>query len=353
MVWVSLTVLAGALWGGATAGPARASGSELVGTFTITAGSCAGGSVTGSYFRMIAPGGTPDGPYMSNNGSACSNQQYTPMSPGSDGGFESGRYQPQPSPEFDSSGNSLASRIITPASFYGVNYGVSTNPVDPQTGIKVPPPNVTSEGNSLSADLRAFSVSWNRQQFNQGTPKPDGTSPGNTRPATGTYDPRSGAYTLRWTSQIIGGPFNGFAGLWNLEGRFIPAGHSTASAPTGPASNGATAGSSTGQALGTGPASGSGSGSGMTQTPTAGSGAASALSSPRVPSSVATATTPTSAVASAPAARGRSASPAPNGRGGGSGRWLLKLAAAAGLVVLASLLGLELSRRRRSLSRVG
>ena len=35
---------------------------------------------------------------------------------------------------------------------------------------------------------------------------------------TGTYNADTKAYTLDWTSQIVGGPFNNFSGHWHLEG---------------------------------------------------------------------------------------------------------------------------------------
>lgn len=196
----------------------------LRGTFALQAGACAGGAVSGSYFRMILHSGSPSGPFLDNSSSACSNQSYTLLAAGTDGGLVTGAYQAQPSPAFDGNGNGRANRITKPTRFYGVDFAASTNPVDPQTRRDVPAPVVTAEGSALTADLRAFTVSWNSQQFNQGTPKPDGSLPGNTRRATGTYDARTGAFTLQWTSQIQGGPFDGFTGLWHLTGRFTPAG---------------------------------------------------------------------------------------------------------------------------------
>jgi hypothetical protein len=50
-------------------------------------------------------------------------------------------------------------------------------------------------------------------------PKPTVTGSG----ATGTLDPKTHAFVLQWTSHIEGGPFNGFTGLWHLEGIFEPA----------------------------------------------------------------------------------------------------------------------------------
>lgn len=196
----------------------------LRGTFALQAGACAGSAASGSYFRMILHSGGPNGPFLDNSSSACSNQSYTLLAPGTDGGLVTGGYQPQPSPVFDSNGNGRAERITRPTRFYGVDFATSTNQVDPQTKRDVPAPVVTASGSSLTADLRAFTVSWNSQQFNQGSPKPDGSLPGNTRRATGTYDARTGAFTLQWTSQIQGGPFDGFTGLWHLTGRFTPAG---------------------------------------------------------------------------------------------------------------------------------
>jgi hypothetical protein len=37
---------------------------------------------------------------------------------------------------------------------------------------------------------------------------------------SGTYNAKTGAYTIDWSSQIIGGPFDGFTGVWHLEGTF-------------------------------------------------------------------------------------------------------------------------------------
>ena len=239
----------------------------MVGIFTITAGSCSGGTVSGSYFRMILQGGNASGPYLSNSDSTCSNQSYTPMSPGTDGGLASGSYQPQPSPAFDASGNSLADRIITPADFYGVRYGASTQPVDPQTGDSVPAPSITLSGSTLGGQASAVSVSWNNQYFNQGSPKPDGTYPGDTTPLSGTYNPATGAYTMQWTSQIVGGPFNGFSGLWSLTGRFVPGGPKATSSAASGAAHGGTATGAVGSAAG-GASSTPGQASGSSSTPT-------------------------------------------------------------------------------------
>jgi hypothetical protein len=203
--------------------PESAGAASLVGTLRLIAGSCSGSTVTGTYLRMILPSGNPSGPYMSNSDSTCHDQSYTPLAPGSDGGLAVGQYQPQPSPPFDAKGNALADRITAPATFYGTAFATSTNRVDPQTGRQVPAPQLTVSGSSLSADLRSFAVTWNNQYFNQGSPKPDGSEPGNTRTASGTYNPATHAFTLNWTSQVVGGPFDKFTGQWHLQGTFVPA----------------------------------------------------------------------------------------------------------------------------------
>jgi hypothetical protein len=233
---------------------AAAAGPEpLVGTFRITAGSCAGGKTAGSRFRMVVPTGGPGGPYVSNNDSTCSDHSYTLLSPGTDGGLQTGTRQPEPSPAFDGSGNSLAKRITKPARFYGVLFSTSTNAIDPQTGAHVAAPTLAVQNGAISGDLRAFAASWNRQEFNQGAPKPDGSTPGNTARPSGHYNADTGAFTLDWASQIKGGPFNNFTGLWHFEGTFVPA-TSTSGGSSGSSASHDTTGASSGTTAGGTPA---------------------------------------------------------------------------------------------------
>src|SRR5690349_4278242 len=100
----------------------------LVGTLELTAGSCAGGKVTGTYLRMILPSGHAGGPYLSNSDSRCSDQTYTPLSPGTDGGLRVGSYQPTPTPRFSANGDAQARRITAPATFYGTSFATATGP---------------------------------------------------------------------------------------------------------------------------------------------------------------------------------------------------------------------------------
>jgi hypothetical protein len=233
-LWVATAILAGTGLSLASAQGTAASPAPLIGTFTITAGSCSGGTASGTYLRMVLSGGSNgSGPYFSNSDSTCSDNSYTPLSPGTSGGLVTGSYQPQPSPAFDSSGNALSDQITAPVAFEGVEFSSATNPVDPQTGLHVPAPSITADGTALSGNVESFGVSWNKQEFNQGSPKPGGSSPGNTTPVTGTYNPTTGAYTLQWSSQVVGGPFNGFSAFWNLTGRFIPAAAATAGTTAG------------------------------------------------------------------------------------------------------------------------
>ena len=226
---------------GLTPAAAAPAAGELAGTFRIAAGSCSGGA-SGSYFRMILPTGNQQGPWIENGDSTCGDKTYTLLSPGTDGGLVAGSHQPAPTPGFDDKGNSLAARIIRPVTFFGVRFAASTNATDLQTGTATPAPVLRVEGGKLVGDLSAFDATWNKQSFNQGSPKPDGSRPGNTTPVTGTYDAGTGAYTLTWTSQIVGGPFNNFTGQWHLEGTFVPSGSSasvsgggSAAAPSAPA----------------------------------------------------------------------------------------------------------------------
>ena len=227
------------------------SGKELVGLFKLTPGAVDGSTISGTWFRMLQPNGKiGTGPYMINANSTADGGRVTLLSPGTSGGLRTAGYQTQPAVAFDGGGNSTASAIVAPTKFFGVKFSISTNEVDPQTKTKVPPPTVYLKDGKLTADLAAWAASWNNQNFNQGAPKPvtstqakalgqqqvervfdwvsqkylaaapKPTVTGNG--ATGTYNATTGAFELQWTSYIVGGPFNGFTGLWHLEGVFQP-----------------------------------------------------------------------------------------------------------------------------------
>jgi hypothetical protein len=224
---VTIGATALAVAGSTVAGAAPANAPKpktLVGTFKLTPGEGSGSAVTGSYFRMVLPGGTADqGPFFPNPDSAATDKTYTLAQPGTDGGLATGKYQPSPNPAFGDQGSSLAGRIIQPSPFTAINFGVSTNATDPQTTTDVPKPKITVKGGKLSGDLKAVDASWNFQDFNQGSPKPDGSKPGLTKAVSGTYDSKTRKYVLEWSSQIVGGAFNDFTGVWHFEGTFEPA----------------------------------------------------------------------------------------------------------------------------------
>ena len=199
--------------------------SSLVGVFKVTAAACsaAGAPTAGSYFRMVSSGGTTAaGPFIANADSACVDKSYTAVAPGTDGGLITGKYQPEPNPPFDAAGNGVATAILTPTKFFGVNFAVSTNKTDPVSNAATKVPTITVTKGKLAGDLDAFNVAYGKQQFNQGSPKPDGSKPGATAGPTGTYNSGPRTYTLDWSSAIVGGPFDGFTGVWHLEGTFTP-----------------------------------------------------------------------------------------------------------------------------------
>lgn len=191
---------------------------ELAGLFGIEAGECAtAGSESGSFFRMVAIGGTAeDGPFVPNGDSPCADQTFIPLLPGTDGGLLSGTLQPADDPPFDADGNATASRIAVPVPFFGVDFGMATTD-------EAPPPMIIATEGELSGDVAAMSAYYAGEIFNQGSPKPDGSAPGVTTPApTGTIDVETGSYSLDWASEIVGGAFNEFTGVWRLEGIFDP-----------------------------------------------------------------------------------------------------------------------------------
>ncbi|MEA2143950.1 MAG: hypothetical protein QOI64_2380 [Solirubrobacteraceae bacterium] len=196
--------------------------SPMIGLFRFKPGAYADGVTTGSYIRLVLAGGTKEkGPFFPNPSSKATTT--TLLAPGTDGGLRTGGFQPAPTPAFNVTGDALANRIIAPQRFAFIQYSAQTSPVDPQTGATVPAPSVsvTPDG-KLSGQLQAFSAQWNKQNFNVGSPKPDGSLPGLTSPVSGTYDAATGAYTLEWTSQIVGGAFNNFSAVWHFEGTFEP-----------------------------------------------------------------------------------------------------------------------------------
>lgn len=219
--WAVALVAALAACGGGSG--AKSHGTPLVGLFKLTPGVCGKGTPTGSYFRMIQPHGTiAHGKFFLNPDSRCADQSFTVQAPGTDGGLIAGSYQPSRGQAFDAHGNALADRITAPGSFTAIKFAIATNAVDPQTGRKVAAPQIYDDNGKLSGQISAWSAAWNNLYFNQGSPKPDGTSPGLTTPVSGTYDPSTHAFVLTWASQIVGGPFNGFTGYWHLQGTFEP-----------------------------------------------------------------------------------------------------------------------------------
>jgi hypothetical protein len=197
-------------------------GQPMLGLFKLTAGSAPlGQSPSGTYVEML----NGSGGALPNLSSPSANKDYTTFSPGVDGGLSTVAYEPAPSPAFagGTSGNALADDIVQPVGFEGTNFSIDTNSTDVQTGQADPIPQVYNDNGTLSGQITAWDAQWNGESFNQGTPKPDGTTPSPTTALSGTYDATTGAFTLTWRSRIVGGPFNGFSGLWNLAGTFVPA----------------------------------------------------------------------------------------------------------------------------------
>lgn len=197
----------------------------LVGTFKLTPGMCnpVAKTVTGSYFRLIFPHGNVNtGYFFENTSSLCPDKSYTILKPGTQGGLVIGTYQRGPRRAFTRTGDARANAIVQPVLFATADLSLFTQPIDPQTGRAAPPPTIVESGGRLGGQLEALSMAWNKVFINQGSPKPGGVRPGLTAPVKGTYNARTHAFVLAWTSQIVGGPFTGFIGLWHLTGTFTP-----------------------------------------------------------------------------------------------------------------------------------
>ena len=175
--------------------PQARSAAALVGTFALSPGRYSRGKASGTYFRMIFPGGRG---YFRNPDSSARDKSYTLLRAGTAGGLATGRFQPAPRPAFTSSGDARAALIIRPTRFANIKFGLATQARDPQSGRSVPPPRITAVGRRLSGQVHALTAAWNKLYFNQGSPKP-----GSSRPlVTGSYNPRTRAFTLVWRSRI-------------------------------------------------------------------------------------------------------------------------------------------------------
>jgi hypothetical protein len=223
---VALTVSMGVLL--LTAGLAVAA-TPLSGTLSIAPGKYVppgkgkAAHYTGSYFRMILPGGTEK--YFRNPNSKAKDKTYTLFIPGSQRGLKLGAFQQPPTPAFAPDGFALASTIVKPMTFAGINFSISTAPTDAQSGQPDVAPSLSLTGNRVTGNFSAWTAEWNSIYFNQGSPKPGSEPyPGFTKPVTGTYDKKTKAYQIIWYSLIVGGPFNGFTGYWHLQGNLIPSG---------------------------------------------------------------------------------------------------------------------------------
>lgn len=217
-------VLAVSSCGGGSSASASSSGKPsgthvLTGTFKIAAGTCTSATAVpaGSYLEMLGNGSA----VVKNSFGGCANADYTPLKPGSKGGLVTGSYEPNPTSAF-AGGNALASQIIVPVSFFGTNFSISTQSIDPQSHQTVPPPSITSTDGKLSGNVSAVDAAYNTAYFNQGSPKPGGSYLGSTKPVSGTIS-CNGAFVIQWQSLIVGGAFNNYTGVWHLAGTFVPA----------------------------------------------------------------------------------------------------------------------------------
>ncbi len=132
---LSLLAIGGLTLGLGQTAASASSGKPLVGTFKLTNGACFGAAVTGTYFRMIFPkGNIKTGQFFQDPDSLCPNKTFILATPGTDGGFETGKFQPNPKPAFTSTGGALADEIIQPQSFTGIDFSLATSRVDPQQG---------------------------------------------------------------------------------------------------------------------------------------------------------------------------------------------------------------------------
>lgn len=137
-------------------------------------------SITGGDFGMGSPGGTA-------------------LTGGGASPIVAGTYQ-------GSVGSNATS--LTVFSFFGTPVYTFTAASDPGIAGGGPAPSgtVDTTAGTIAMDMSSFFASWNGTDFSQGGA------------ATGTYNAGTGAYSMNWSSTIVGGTFNGQTGYWHLTG---------------------------------------------------------------------------------------------------------------------------------------
>jgi hypothetical protein len=197
----------------------------MAGTFRVDAGRCAlaNATPTGSYLVVLNAGG---GKSVTNPGGGCVNPNYTPLTPGRDGGVVLGDFQPNAQPTFDEQRNSLSDRIINPVAFGPYKLGMATDAHDEQNAPggtpAFPPPSAERQGRQLHADLRSITITYGGPA---GTTCSTAFGVGcwnlGSRSAVGTYDPATKHFAVEWQLGETFAPA-GDSLIVHLEGTFIP-----------------------------------------------------------------------------------------------------------------------------------
>ncbi len=222
---------------------------QLDGVFQIASGSCGSGSKPSGSYVFLTKGGGP----IPNSSSNCDNGDYTPIEQGTTG-LRTGTFQPDPTPTFDSQGNSLATSIMKPTLFEGSDFSIATdsqNEQDNPSGPAVfPPPSVILSGpNQITANLSSLNATYNgtpNSTCATGQPPGDGCYAIGNSAVSGSYNPTTHAYKMDWSASIHGGAFNGAAANFQLTGTFVgtvvttaaPVGATVSSASSGYGSSG-------------------------------------------------------------------------------------------------------------------
>ena len=216
---------------------------QLNGLLTIDAGIKANTEVSPGVYANVYQGGS----YFAMNSNNPNGNSVAMLSPGTAGGIQLNTFQnfvtdpdvPHPQgwkgdingdgiPDGAAGGeyNALVSEgsAFSSFKFFGVDTFIGLNPVSYQSGLSKNAPTLDLVSGScvnnicnIAVDLSAWEVYWNGSVFEQG-PRPDNSNPSFDL-AMGTIDTVTGRYTLDWSSQILGGAFNGVMGFWHLEGQ--------------------------------------------------------------------------------------------------------------------------------------
>ena len=207
----------------APVGAANAHATTLVGTFKLTAGSCA----TTHADRDVLPHDLSrrephGGKFFDNPDSTCTDKSYTLAVPGTAGGFTTGKYQPEPGAGLLGDGK----RPVEHDHPTTVVHGHQLQHRHESEGS--PDRSCRTGADDQGQEREALGTGRGVERIMEQALLQSGLAQARRHLA---WADRAGHRDLQLQdprlradvgSAVVGGPFNGFTGYWHLQGKFVP-----------------------------------------------------------------------------------------------------------------------------------